>query len=255
MRLSDGIIPHTEQWEQMRLKRITASYINKIFVSGRSKSDLIGVGGLTYIHTKIGEILTGRSESEVPEGVMDVERGLALEPEARYIYAEITEQFVEDSLFFEYNKICGGTNDGIVCYEDTDVIKSVLEIKCPRAHKHIKLLKVKSAIELKDVDPQYYHQLQANILFAEAEYGDFCSYNEDIILPEARLKIVRVYPDMDWRKEFVTRIDWIAEYIEETITEILKTGERNLAYRYEKSPKEILKLQSAIEGVSQLIKP
>ena len=254
MRLSDGILPNTEKWHEVRLKRLTASYLHKIFISGKSKSELVGIGGMGYIHTKIGEMLTNKSESEVPEGIPDVERGQILEPEARGIYSEITDQFVEESLFFEYNKICGGTNDGLICYEGTDEIKSVLEIKCPRAHKHIKALKIKAAVELKQLDPQYWHQLQANILFAEAEYGDFVSYNEDIILPDARIKIVRVYPDIEWRKDFKERINWVADYINETIEQILLTGEHNLGYRNQKSPKEVEKLQSAIENIEKIAK-
>lgn len=252
MRLSQGIIPHTPEWDAVRLKRITASYMHKIFVSGKSKGDPIGVGGMSYIDTKIGEMLTGQSESQAPE-TDDVMRGIANEPDAIIRYMDITNIHVHESRFFEYNSICGGTTDGQECYPGGDVIKGIQEVKCPRAWKHVKVCKIQSPIDLKKIDPQYWHQPQSNMLFCEAEHADFISYNEDIKVYDAQIKIVRLYPDMEWRKEFKEKISWIADYMLESLEEILKVGERNLQFRIEPEQKEIKKLQSAIETIYNII--
>lgn len=252
MRLAQGIIPHTPQWEAVRLKRLTSSYMHKIFVSGQSKDTPIGVGGMGYIDKKIGEMITGKSDSEVPE-TDDVMRGIANEPDAVARYAEKTNQEVAPSLFFEYNSIMGGTTDGCVCYQNSDEIKSVLEIKCPRPWKHVKVCRVNAPIELKKIDPQYYHQLQSNIMICEAEYGDFASYNEDCLIYDAQIRIVRVWPDMAWRKEFKEKIDWIADYMMQSLEDILKVDEKNLQLREKVEPTEIKKLQSAIESMQKVI--
>lgn len=253
MRLSQGIIPHTPQWEAVRLKRLTSSYMHKIYVSGQSKDMPIGVGGLSYIDKKIGEMITGKSESEVPE-TDDIMRGLANEPDAVLRYAEKTNQEVAPGLLFEYNSIMAGTTDGEVCYPGSDEIKSVLEIKCPRTWKHVKVCKVNAPIELKKIDPQYYHQIQSNIMICEAEYGDFASYNEDCLIYDAQIRIVRVWPDMAWRKEFKEKIDWIADYMMQSLEDILKVDERNLQLREKVEQVEIEKLQSAIATMQSAIK-
>ena len=67
MKITDGIIPHTDEWEQSRLGKITSSHLNKIFVNGRSKDKLIGEGGLTYVDKKIGEMLSHIISDQVPE--------------------------------------------------------------------------------------------------------------------------------------------------------------------------------------------
>lgn len=252
MRLSQGIIPHSPEWDAIRLKRITSSYMHKIFVSGKSKDEPIGVGGISYIDKKIAEMLTGISESEAPD-TDDIMRGISLEPDAILRYSQKTNQKVEASLLFEYNSICAGTTDGEVCYPGSDEIKSILEAKAPRAWKHVKVCKVKSPIELKKIDPQYWHQPQSNMLICEAEYADFVSYNEDIKIYEAQIAIVRMYPEMAWRKEFKEKIDWIADYMCESLEEILKVEEKNLRFRVELQPKEVKKLQSAIESFQKIV--
>lgn len=252
MNLSDGIIPHSTEWEAIRLKRLTSSYIHKIFVSGKSKDKPIGVGGLTYLDTKLAEMLTGVSESQAPE-TDDVMRGVANEPDAISRYAEITNHTVHESMLFEYNSIMAGTTDGMVCYKGTEKIKIILEAKCPRAAKHVKVCKVKAPIELKDIDPQYYHQPQSNLMICEAECADFISYCEDIKVYDAQIAIVRIYPDLNWRKEFKEKIDWIADYFCESLEEILKCGEKNLRFRVQPEENEVKKLQSAIENITKTI--
>lgn len=249
MKLSDGIIPHTPEWENARIGKLTASCMHKVFISGQGKN-LVGVGGMTYINQKIGEILTRIMYDDVPE-TDDIQRGLAGEIFALERYTEITGIEVHESRLFEYNEIAAGTTDGQTSTDGIN-ITGVIEAKCPRPHKHIQILAVDSPIELKAIDKQYYHQSQANMLFTNADHTDFISYNEDIKHYDLQIRIIRLYPDIEWRKDFKNIIDWIAGYMQQQLEKILKTPERNLAYRIEKKPEQIDKLKSVIENIKNV---
>lgn len=253
MKLSDGIEPFTDKWHEIRNGRLTSSLIHKIFISGQGKDAMIGVGGMTYINQKIGEILTGFNSDDIDSDNLpdDIVRGLADEPWAIERYTEITGEIVHKSLLFEYNAIAAGTTDGQKIDKD-GIIKAILEVKCPRPHKHIKVCAVDSAVELKKIDAQYYHQSQANMMFTNSDYCDFISYCDAIKHYDLQIRIVRVYPDMEWRKDFINRIDWVADYMQEQLEKILKTPERNLSYRIEKKPEEIDKLKNAIENIKNI---
>jgi hypothetical protein len=253
MRLSQGIIPFSPQWHSIRLKRLTSSYLHRIFVSGKSKNELIGQGGRTYIDSKVAEMLTDESESEAPE-TEDIMRGHALQPFAIERFSEITGYHVHSDLLFEYNSILVGTTDGQICFDGTDEIRYIVEAKAPRAAKHAKVCKVKAPIELRAIDPQYYIQPQSNMLICDAESAFFISYNESVKIYDAQIRIVRLFPDSEWRKDFKNRIDWTADYMCESLEDILKVGELNLQHRLEVEPAEVKKLQSAIESVSSIIK-
>jgi|GEM_PF-1426918 hypothetical protein len=250
MKLSDGIIPFTEEWAKCRMGKLTASNMHRIFVSGRSKTELIGQGGRTYINQKIGEILTQVMHDDVPE-TDDIMRGRANEPDAILRYSEITGEKVEDSLLFQYNAIACGTTDGEVLRSDEE-IKRIIEAKSPRPHKHIQVLAVDAPIELKDIDPIYWHQPQTNMLITGCEEADFISYNDEIEYYDLQIRIVRMYPDMNWRKDFVERVDFIAGIMDTQLTKILKAPERNLAYRLEKNPEAVKNLQNAIDSLKNL---
>jgi len=250
MKLDEGIIPFSEAWANARIGRLTASKMNKIFVSGQGKDKLVGVGGMTYIHQKIGEILSRMMYDDVPE-TEDILRGLGNEQFAIQRYSEITGEPVHDSLLFEYNAIACGTTDGqILDYRNE--IKAITEAKCPRPYKHQQILAIDAPIELKLIDPQYYHQCQANILFTDSQYADFISYNDDIKIYDLQIRIVRIYPDMAWRKEFSERIEWVADFMNTQLDKILKAPERNLQLRIKDKGDEILKLQKAIENVKNI---
>jgi len=249
MKLTAGVEPFSDLWYEMRNGRLTASLMHKIFVNGQGKQNLIGVGGMGYINQKIGEMLTGVISDEISGNVPDdVQRGLANEPWAIERYTEVTGITVYPSRLYEYNAIAVGTTDGQTS-EDKINIKGILEVKCPRPYKHIQICAVDAPIELKAIDNQYFHQGQSNMLFTDAEYCDFVSYCDTIKHYDLQLRIVRMYPDSEWRKDFINRIDWIASYMSEQLEKILKTPERNLAYRIEQKPEAIENLKNVIENI------
>ncbi len=253
MKLSDGIIPHTPEWHAARNGKITSSLMHKIFVKGTG-GDLVGAGGMTYINQKIAEILTDsladelQDDRNIPD---DIQRGLANEPWAIERFTDITGIKVYESRLFEYNAIAAGTTDGQESKDGVNVT-GIVEAKCPRAWKHLKICAVDSAQELKLIDPQYYHQPQSNIFFTGAEHCDFISYNDEIKVYDLQIRIVRIYPEMRWQKECVDKIDWIADYMNSQLTKILQTKERNLQYKIEDKEEKIDKLKTAIESIRSI---
>jgi hypothetical protein len=244
MKNISDIEPLSPEWFEAKVGKLSSSEIHKIFKGGRSKSELIGQGGQTYINLKIGEIMTGVIKETKETDIMM--RGNALEPEARQRYSESTNQKVRDSFFVIYNSICCGTNDGGV-----DAANSILEIKCPNSEKHTQILTVASALDLLKIDDQYYHQCQANMMFGEADYCDFVSYDDRVRHHDLQIRIIRIYPDMEWRTDFNNRIEWVAEYMNDKFTEILKAPERNSVYRVTGQQTEIERLKEAVENMKE----
>lgn len=245
---SKFITPHTDEWYEARRERLTSSEIDKIFVSGKAKDQLIGTGGITYINKIIAQILTGIVK-EVPE-TPAILWGLTEEYDAKIKYQVKTNQIVEDSFFIAYNTILGGTNDGWV--KSGGNLKSIIEIKNLNSEKHIQILRCQSVEELKKIDGQFFHQPQANMLFCEAEYCDFISHDSKIKYPDLQIKIIRIYPDLRWRQEFKERMDFAADYINETLEQALKTPELNNMFWVEQKSEEIKKLTTAIENVKNI---
>jgi hypothetical protein len=248
--ISQFIKPHTEAWYAARRERLTSSEIHKIFVSGQKKGQLIGQGGMTYVNKIIAQILTGEVK-ETPE-TPAILWGLTEEHDAKLKYQIKTNQIVEDSFFVAYSTILGGTNDGYV--KENNKLKSIIEIKNPDSAKHIQILRCLDWSDLKDVDAQYYHQPQANMMFCDAEYCDFISHDSRIKYPDLQLKIMRIYPSMFWRREFTERIDFVADYMNETLQRALQTPELNEAFRVADKIKAIDNLVNAMESVKQIAK-
>lgn len=247
--VSKFIEPHSQEWHDARKERLTSSEIDKIFVSGQGAGNLIGKGGLSYINKIIGQILTGIvKQTRETDAIL---WGLTEETDAKVRYQETTNIELHDSFFVAYNEILGGTNDG--WSKELGTLKSIVEVKCPDSEKHIKVLSCKSVEGLKNIDPQYFHQPQANMLFCDAEFCDFICYDSRIKYHDLQIKIIRIYPDMRWRKEFKQRIDFVADYINETLEQAMKTPELNAMFRVENKIKEIDKLKSALDNVKNIV--
>jgi len=173
-------------WEQQRIGKFTSSEIWKLMSSGKKAT--FSQTGLTYIRSKAAELITGEKAPDINSNA--IEYGRSLEQEA-FEYFKMTVKSesaiyygIENPKFFSFGDFAGGSPDGE--YEN-----AILEIKCPyNSGNHITHLMINSSDELKDECPEYYWQIQANMLFTGKELGFFVSYDPRVIKHEHRIKIL-----------------------------------------------------------------
>lgn len=123
-----NIEQNTEEWNDIRLGKITASTASCFLVG---KEDELSAGALSYALVKAGEIITG--QSVIPFFSNDAtEHGHEYEPLAREKYNK--EKFVEiESVgFVQSSKYVGCSPDGILPNESKGT-----EFKCFRADNHL----------------------------------------------------------------------------------------------------------------------
>jgi hypothetical protein len=165
----------TPEWFECRSGIPTAS----MFKTVMSKGD----GRQTYMLKLAGERLTGEPMDSFSNAHMD--RGHALEPIARALYAEQMNTAVEQVGFIRY-KDAGASPDGLV--GDS----GMLEIKTKLPHLQLAVL-MKG-----EVPSAHIEQVQGQLWIADREWVDFVSY-----WPKLPLFIKRVYRDED----FIERIE------------------------------------------------
>lgn len=206
-------------WLKKRLGRFTASEIHKLFVGGKKKDQLFGKGAETYIMTKAAELLTMEVKDEID--FKQGQWGEAYERDAVMVMEELIEikgvhYGMHAPRFFEYGRFAG-------CSPDWEFIEPLTnigaDIKCPfNSAEHIRNLTLKSANDLKEERWEYYCQLQMSIIVREWEVAYFFSYDPRIVEHKYNHKLIMVYPDFDWQKEFRQRLAGAVERLNEIIT-------------------------------------
>lgn len=163
----------TQEWFDARLAKFTSSELHKLFKSGRAKDQLFGETAKTYILEKVAEIMTNGLSIEYKAFESNAtDWGKEYEDEARALFSELTGYEVRTCGFYEYDEFFGGSPDGIVNGDE------ILEIKCPYQSKnHVANLCCKNADDLKNLSPEYYIQMQGNMLSTGAKRGWFVSYD------------------------------------------------------------------------------
>jgi hypothetical protein len=187
----------SEEWLRVRLGRPSASMFNKLITqTGKPSSSADG-----YIDELIAERLTGKSE---PFHVTEwMERGTALEPEAREAYEFITgNEVMETGFILDNSWQFGCSPDGLI------LDKGGLEIKCPAPRTMVSYLR----------DPQvgvkkYWQQIQGCMWITQRGWWDFFAYH-----PEMRHVLVRVERDDEY-------IDKLAAEVKAAVNVILNQVE------------------------------
>lgn len=187
----------SEEWLRVRLGRPSASMFNKLITqTGKPSSSADG-----YINELIAERLTGKSE---PFHVTEwMERGTALEPEAREAYEFITgNEVMETGFILDNSWQFGCSPDGLI------LDKGGLEIKCPAPRTMVSYLR----------DPQvgvkkYWQQIQGCMWITQRGWWDFFAYH-----PEMPHVLVRVERDDEY-------IDKLAAEVKAAVNVILNQVE------------------------------
>jgi putative phage-type endonuclease len=155
------------EWLASRLGRPSASMFGKLITgSGKPSSS-----AESYINEMIAERLTGRSKPFFTNEHM--ERGTALEPEAREAYEFITDfEVVETGFILDDSEEFGCSPDGLVFTNGRG--QNGLEIKCPSDSVHVSYLRAGK------VPAKYYQQVQGCMWITGMECWDFMSYHPEM---------------------------------------------------------------------------
>lgn len=162
-----GVEQRSPEWYKLKVGIFSASENHKLTYVSK-----ITEGALTYIDTKLTEILTGELE-DVDSKAM--EWGRTYEPIAKIFYSEATGEIIEEVGFVTNSdfKNCGVSPDGVDVEE-----KKGYEIKCPFTKvNHKKLINCKNAKDLKKVKKEYYWQIIMCLLITDFDSWQFISFN------------------------------------------------------------------------------
>ena len=210
-----NIYQGTPAWFNDRLFHFTSSELYKLLTKPRSKQDQeAGKPSKTmeeYIFEKLAEDLTGRYDDSLDTKAL--RWGETYEADARLVYETVTGNSVDLCGFIEWSKIFGGSPDGLVGDD------GIIEIKCPYSTaNHVRYLLLENQYELNGLKPEYYTQIQGNLLVTGRKWCDFISYDPRCVRAEFALKILRVDRDEEFIKRIKDALDK-AERIKEQITD------------------------------------
>ncbi len=198
---------NTPEWYASRLFRFTSSELGKLMTEPRSKADK-EAGNLSataegYIFDKIAEYLTDGTCLDYRQiDTREIKWGNAHEEAARQAYERRTGRSVELVGFVGWGNYFGGSPDGLVGDD------GLIEIKCPyNSSIHARNLLLATPEDLRKLHPEYYAQIQGNLLATGRQWADFVSYDPRVQNPQLALKVLRIPLDV----EFVERAKLVLE--------------------------------------------
>lgn len=187
----------SEAWYQARLGIPSASNFAKLVTStGKPSTSAEG-----YINQLIAEAVTGERADFYTNAHM--ERGTALEPEARAYYEFMQDAETTEVGFCLHDTVRAG------CSPDALVDAGGLEIKCPSGAVHVSYLRSGG------LPVAYKQQVMGCMWITGAEWWDFLSYHPD--MPSL---LIRVERDQKYIDLLAAEVEKAAELIQEQVTKI-----------------------------------
>lgn len=160
----------TPEWYAARAGRVTSSKADAVLAKPRDGKGEKGVRA-DYKLQLVTERLTGRAQED---GFINehIQRGIDLEPAAAGHYEAVTGEILQECGFLLLN----GWEVG--CSPDRYVhnFRGIVGFKCPKSTTHIDYLKRRR------LPPEYVPQATHEMWVTDAEFYDFCSYDDR--LPE-----------------------------------------------------------------------
>ena len=172
---------YSPEWWAVRLGKVTASAVAKVFSKGKGGDEAIG--RRDYRIALALERLTGRSTGEDGFVSADMRRGTEKEPDARLAYEAATGSLVMEVGFCEHDTLAAGCSpDGL-----TDSGLTVIDFKCPKSSTHLDTLRSRA------VPSEYVPQLTMALWITGATCAHFVSFDDRfpvesqlVIVPHAR---------------------------------------------------------------------
>lgn len=208
----------TDTWYLSRKGKLTASEIVNIMTKGRGKDEVFGKTAISYMNDKVAERLMDNDSfiwymTDIKKSTPAMRWGTEYEDSAREQYELATGRKVMDCPFMEmkgYEGYVGGSPDGRCSTMDR-----IIEIKAPyNPTIHLEHCLWKTPEDLAKGNPQYYAQVQHNMIITGTKLCDFISYSP-LFRNGLDLHILEVSFDEDFVKNLVERIDLAVNYIRE----------------------------------------
>lgn len=195
------------EWFQARAGVVTASEFQTLLMKGKGGGE--SLTRKTYMRKLAGEIITG----EPSEGFSNVhtDRGKAMEPEARDLYAFMADCDPQQVGFIKSGRK-GASPDSLIGDNGG------LEIKTRLPHLMIELL------EKDEVPAEHIAQIQGGMWVAEREWWDFVAY-----WPKLPLFVKRVYRDEAYIKTLSAAVDHFNEELDALVNRIRSYGMKEAA--------------------------
>ncbi|MBQ2703160.1 MAG: YqaJ viral recombinase family protein [Alistipes sp.] len=191
-----NIHQNNAQWRMARCFNFTSSELHKLLTKAKSGSGMSKTAE-TYIFDKLAETLTnGDCLNYTQADSKEIRWGHYWESEARFRYEDATGVSVETCGYIPYNDFFGGSPDGLVG-EDGGI-----EIKCPyNSAVHVRYLMMTEPKDLQEFKPEYYAQIQGNLLTTGRQWFDFVAFDPRMKNEAQQLKVLRIPRD----EEFIAR--------------------------------------------------
>lgn len=212
----ENINQNTAQWYGARLFHFTSSELSKLLTKPKS-GEGVSKTAEAYIFDKIAEELTNGTCLDYTQiDTKETRWGHELEPVAREAYEKAMDVEVELCGFIEHSPSFGGSPDGLVGEEGG------IEIKCPYSSAiHARYLLMRSPADLKALKPEYYAQIQGNLLVTGRKWFDFVSYDPRVQNPAFALKVLRVERDEKMIAEIIDAVDRATKYRDQLLRNIM----------------------------------
>lgn len=172
LKIYDELEQGSEEWFETRRGKLTASHASTIAANGKGLD--------TYCLEKAVEIFSEEREEHFENS--HTRRGNEFEPVAKAHYEAQKGVEVREIGFAEYNDYVGVSPDGLVGDD------GLVEIKCPAGKGYM------SALLGANIKPEYYTQMQMQMLVMDRKWCDFVQFNPNFPAP---ILIRRVYPDKE----------------------------------------------------------
>lgn len=167
MILTSDAPQRSDEWRKLRAGRLTASVVSAIYATGRGGKESAARRDLR-VHLARERVRGGPLDDTAFVDSVDIQRGLADEPKARSAYEMATGRVVTEVGFVYWSDLAVG------CSPDGYVGDGLIQIKCPRPHKHYDVIEM----GVEGIEDRYLHQMRHECWVTGRPWCHFVSFCE-----------------------------------------------------------------------------
>lgn len=159
------VIQGSEEWQALRLGKLTASKFPKLMPTKRQKIDQWNTTQLGLLRETAAERLTRQREETFTNGAM--QWGIDHEDDARGALSSTIGMPIRESGFWEMNDYVGGSPDGIIGFNEY-----LCELKCPTSKQHLRYW-----LDMNEWLEDYGEQIKAQMWITGIHEGYYASWD------------------------------------------------------------------------------